>query len=419
MRSFAFFVAALFIFSSLSGCQQRTPEERLQKAIELYQNRDTLGATLEARELIKKYPDDPKSVQAHMLLSQVYMSEQRPDDALAELDIVLQKMTQKDELGRMALKEYLYILQQQKRYKEALETIDKYQKEYASDAGTSLSLTGARAEVLGLSGETTESRNLLHHLAEGTTEPAILKIYRDMIARTYMLEKNTTGATSFYEQELAKAEDEPTKRDILVNVATLQAGSGEYEAARQSLEKATKLYESAIQDEIDLNRKAALAIELADAYSRLGNLPGAGEIYGKLFDANLNPNFGPPVISGMVQTLFREGKTTAAVEFVKKAAARFPKSPLAQQAAQMDMLMKQGMIEKVAPMDTSTLVMRWREDTTLTLGNLETFKSAMTTGSIQAVQPSGTVNPVETTATQPVSETTTATATETTGTKPA
>src|SRR5881394_449686 len=100
----------------LAGCSSRTPEERIQKAVELAQTRDMLGATLELRELIKKYPDDPRAVDAHLMLAQIAMQDKNPDGAVAETDEVLSKVTQKDPRGKQALQFQLQALQQSKQF---------------------------------------------------------------------------------------------------------------------------------------------------------------------------------------------------------------------------------------------------------------------------------------------------------------
>lgn len=370
MRSFVLITVFIAISCILGGCQRRTPEERLQKTIELMQSRDTLGATLEARELIKKHPDTPEATRAHLLLTQVYMAEQRPDDALQELENVLDKSSQKEEEGREALRMYLTILQQQKRHKDALATIDKYQKEYAQDDGTSLSLTVARADIMSQSGDTTQSRSILSSLVAETTQPEILRLYRDMIGRTYLVEGNTTAAIEYYNAEIANATDERTKRELAVTIAAIYSQAGDYEQARQYLQRATELFDAAIADEIDQNMKAQLALQLANAYTSTGNLPGAEQIYDKLFDARVNPQLLSEVVNGMIPTLLRQGKTSKTIELLNETGRRFPESNMAANAAQLESLSRQGMVESVAPVDTSTLVMRFREDDVLTLKNL-------------------------------------------------
>src|SRR4051812_41108547 len=97
-----------------SGCNRRTPEERLQKVGEFLQQNDTLSAEVEAKKIVEKNPDDPAAVQARLLLAQIYTRDQRLDEAVAELEPILDKVSQKDPMGQTVLKSYLAVLQRQK-----------------------------------------------------------------------------------------------------------------------------------------------------------------------------------------------------------------------------------------------------------------------------------------------------------------
>jgi hypothetical protein len=70
------------------------------------------------------------------------------------------------------------------------------------------------------------------------------------------------------------------------------------------------------------------------------------------------------VLNDAVITLLRMGKADQAVELVRKASQRFPQSPLAQQAAQLETLKAQGKLDTI---DTSPLVLRFAADAPITL----------------------------------------------------
>jgi tetratricopeptide (TPR) repeat protein len=273
---FTYAAALILAFTLLltPGCSKRTPEDRMRKAVQLAQQRDTLGAMLEAKDLIKKHPDDPMALQARMLLAQIAANDRRIDDALAEYKAVLDTVSQKDPLGVAALRSTIALLRQSKRTDEALKTIDEYQKRYADDEGVSLSLTVARAEVLATDGQTTDARTILLGLRETTTQPEILRFYRSMIASTYMRDKAFADALAFFTAELQRADNEADKRSLMLQIAGTHAAMENYDEARKILSEATQQYDSAIRRELDAQERLALASELVNAYSGIGNLPG-------------------------------------------------------------------------------------------------------------------------------------------------
>ena len=368
---------AVSLLLTMGGCARRTPEERLTKAMQAMQQRDTLTAMLEIQELLKKYPDDPSAVDAHMLLAQVYYMDQRPDDAIAEIKGVLDKVSQKDPRGREAMRGYLALLQQTKRFDEAKKAVDEYRKKYVDDEIISLNLAVAKADILTASKETSGARELLVDLVKQTTEPATLDIYREMMLRTYLVDRDTTGAVEYVESQIAKAGGED-KRALVLTLAMLKAQAGDYEGARAALTEGTKMYDSAIKETLDANKKQMLAAQLATGYSRAGNLNGAATTLRRIFDAGSSSQVTPQIVTPLADALLRQGKTSETVELLREAAARFPQSPFAAQATQIETLASQNMLERMAPRDTSPLVLRFAREELLVPTSLDTL--AETTG---------------------------------------
>lgn len=384
----------------LAGCNQQTPEDRFQKANMALQQNDTLTAELEAKKIISKNPDDPLAVQAHILLAQVYYKDQRPDDALDELKAVLDKVTQKDARGKSVLAMYLQILKQQKRFPDALKIIDKYQKENASDDGTSLSLTVARADIMTESGETTAARAVFLDLHESTTNPKEAAIYAPLILKTYLRTGDTTGGLAYYKEQFGREKDETFKREMLLTMGALAATQGNYDETRKWTEESTKVYDAAIKDELDARKKTELAYELAFSYIRIGNLEGARKILENLFATSRDQQIVQMTMNDMMQVLMRQGKVDDAVAFLRQAGAKFKVPQLAQQATQIEEAKKLG---KLNGRDTSTLVLQFEKDALLAPVNLPKVEASASTETLAAsgTETTSTAISAETSATAP------------------
>jgi tetratricopeptide (TPR) repeat protein len=395
-RYAAVIIISLAFAIMFAGCQRRTPEDRLQKAQTLYQQRDLLGATFETKELIKRFPDDPRAVDAHLLLSQIYFQERRFDDAVTELKIVLNKLSQRDQRGQFALRGLLEALQQQKRFKEALEVIDEYQQKYADDEGVSLSLTVGRANVLTRAEETTQAREILFRLKENTTSTAELELYRDLIGQTYTTEGNTTSAIDFYIEEFNRVTSPVEKGGLAARAAIGFAAAEDYENTRKWTEEATTAFDTAMGDELNADTRAQLAYELATLYQRVGNLPGAQQVLRRLFDAPSRPDTLAVVANDMLEVLLRRGNIDEAIAFMRDAARLFPQSPLAQRANDLENLKTQGRAEQEIPRDTTPLVLKFEEDARILVPtNLPTSGTVSaatdTTETASAAAPEGTL----------------------------
>lgn len=359
-----FAVLGLCLFL-LSGCASRGPEERLEKVGKLFQQNDFLGARLEAKELVLKYPDSEQAIVAHYILAQLYDRDGQPDEALSELSQILARKSQNEPEGIQALGYSIDILKRTKRYGEAYALIDKYQKQYANDQLTSLQLSVARADVLADEGKTTEARTILTSFLRESTSPAERLQFRRLIGMTYQRERDTTGAAEFFEAMFPTAPTNEDKRDIALRTAWYYAAAGNYEKAREWTERATQEFAAAISQELDGRKKIGLAQILAHLYTQVGNLQGAWNLLQAIYETPIiDQEVLGAVLNDAVITLLRMGKADQAVELVRKASQRFPQSPLAQQAAQLETLKAQGKLDTI---DTSPLVLRFAADAPITL----------------------------------------------------
>ena len=353
---FAAFAGLTFI---LTGCSGKTPEERLERAALLMQQKDTLAATLEAREIIKKYPDHPKAVEAHVLLAQLYMTDGRPDEALTELETVLEKEPQTTQIGRDTLRNYLRVLQQMQRYDQAFKTIDTYQKKYADDEGTSLNLTVARANIMTGAKQTTGAREILSSLRESTTSPAELGLYRRMIASTYSVDQNPTATLELYLNDYAATNDLATKQEIAGTMTTFYAQNEDYPNVRKWLEEATDIYEKSVAAELDANHRTEMATQLAMLYTQANNIDGALKIMKNLWDGQVSRDFVMPVTQVYASVLLRAGKYDDALAFMREIAAKYPEMKVDGEVVRLETLKAQNQLEKAFPPDTSTLAMKF------------------------------------------------------------
>jgi hypothetical protein len=362
----------------LGGCSGSTPEERLMKISQMIQQNDSLGAMLEARTMIKKFPEHPRTVEAHYLLGRVYLMDRRPDEALAEYELVLGKVPQTNEFGRNALREYLNLLQGMKRIDDALAAVDKYQKQYADDAGTSLSLTVARATIMTADKRTTPAREILLSLRGSTTTSAEMALYRQLIAQTHMVDGNPTAALEMFLADFDTEKGATQKREIAQHVSALYMAGGDYAGTREWAAKTTELFDRALKDELDVNRRVETAFQLAGYYSAIGNLAGAAAILQRLHEMNLPPAIEQEVVRIYATTLLRQGKVDETVKLMREVASRFPESKLDLEAARLESMKAQGQMAGVPEMDTAPLTLRFSKDELLIPANLPSADSATT-----------------------------------------
>lgn len=425
MQSFYKILKAALLASSLAvvcSCDRRTPDERLATAMQFYQQGDFTSAEMEALKVLEKAPEDPASIQASQLLAQVYRQQNMTEEAALQLESALDKVSQKEQVGKELLMSYVDLLNSEQKYDDSLKLVEKYQNEYKEDAGTSLSLRILGAHIRTQAGRTTEARTILQDQMDQTTDPMEMKIYRELYFTTLQRDSNTTAAIAYKLDELNQETDAQAKASIKVTLSSLYAANNDYAQARSYLENVTTQMNEALGKELDKRARIGMALQFAQMYEEVGNVPGARRIYQELYEvARTDKALIMPVQMGMVNVLMREGDTSATESFLKELAATFPEQQFKTQLENFQKMSASGELARIAQPDTSPVVMQYRQDANILWpADLPALISggASTTGTAAArpeATPAGTA--VETTVTQPASvseEATTSSSEETT-----
>jgi tetratricopeptide (TPR) repeat protein len=381
-----------------SGCTGRTPEERLQQAIEYYKQQDALSAEAEAKKVIEKTAiDDPAGIQARMLMARIAFNEKRFDDAIAHIEPALDKVSQKEQIGTQLMQTYLMLLQENGRFDDALKKMDEMEKTYGNDASVMANLKVGRIDIQTKAGQTTAARTALLKLKDETTSPAELKLYRELIARTYERDKDTTGAIEFYRNELeSNAKTDEDRRFLAATLAVNASVIGDYDKVRSYLTQATELYDKAVEAELNAGKKTYLILELAELYGAVGNLAAARRGFQSVYDTNpTDARIIQPLVMSLRDVLYRQGDYEAAIGFLKEAATKYPGPGISQEIAMLETLKAQNKLAQQLRPDTSTLTLRFKDDAPLvpksfaSLSTATATMSTVTTG-CAALQSTGT-----------------------------
>jgi tetratricopeptide (TPR) repeat protein len=355
--------AGLCALAVVPGCDRRTPDERLATALQFSQQGDAASAEMEALKVIEKAPNDPVAVQASVLLAQIYASQNRMEEAQMQLESALKNVSQLDPIGKEILRQYLATLNAQKKYDESLKTIEKFQKEYAEDPGTSLSLQVAKADVQTISGNTTGAREVLTDIMAATTGPAEMMLYRDLYAKTFLRDENTTAAANYLREQLQNVQRPQDKITILTNLAQLSAATENYEQSREYLGQLTGPVMDELKKETDLLNRVARGLQLGQIYLSTENLPGARRVFQSLYDTGIeHPDAVQAVVNSLMETELRMGDTSATEQLLTDAAKKHPKGPFADVLKRMQEVIAKGQLQQLAPVDTSTLALKYKAD---------------------------------------------------------
>lgn len=357
--------ASLAAVSLFTGCDRSTPEERLMTAVEFVQQGDELSAEMEALKVVEKAGDDPIAVDARLFLAQLYMNQpNRLVEARTQLEAVLDEVSQLEPKGRETLRMYLSVLAMQKEYDKALEVAKKYQEEYASDDGTSVSLRMAQADILRQADRTDEARAIIQSRIDETTETQELGMYQQMYLGTLIHDENTTGAIEYMERQLAAATQPEARDGMMLTLSDLYAQADNYEKSRSYLEVITAAFARDIHAEVDNNLRVSRAYILGQTYLQLRNYPGARRIFQTLYDMGISDSqMAMQIIAHNMDVLARMGEQEAFVGFVNEAHTKYSSIPqMAEVKKYVDAELESGRLKVSDMQDTSTVALRYIED---------------------------------------------------------
>lgn len=363
IKNLALVACTIVLTVATTGCDRRTPDERLSAAGEFLKQGDQLSAEMEALKVVEKAPEDPASVQASIMLAQIYAGQNRFDEAEMQMQAALENVSQLEPMGKEVLRMYLELLNGQKKYDEALKTIEKYQQEYAEDPGTSLSLTMAGIQTQTMAGQTTTARETLGYIIEHTTTSEELAIYRPMYVQTFLRDENTTAAIAYLEVHLPSIQRPQDRLENLIGLASLYRAQDNYGKSRFYLESFTDIFMDSLRQEVDVRGKIAGVLQLGQMYLGLGNLPGGRRVYETLYATNpTDPDVLVATVNGLTQTLMRSGETSETQTLLRDVSKKYPDAPFAAQLKRLEDLVGKGELQQLEPMDTSTLAMKYKED---------------------------------------------------------
>lgn len=89
IRKCTFLSIVMVAFALVLSCAKKTPEEKIQDAIDLLQKRDPLGAIVLAHEVLRENTTGPLALQARAVLLRCYMSERNFKESHRVLDEIL------------------------------------------------------------------------------------------------------------------------------------------------------------------------------------------------------------------------------------------------------------------------------------------------------------------------------------------
>ena len=202
----------------LSGCGEKTPAEKLERAMELLQTQETARAQTTLLEITRKHPEDPAAIEASLVLARLYASMGNAAKALETLETVANKRGYEDQAGRIAHEGIVQINAQLQNFEAAINRVETVLSSDGLSTPTQLELNLQKANLMfsiqGEDSRTTEAVALLQSLID-SEDAGERGAARETLANYYRTIGDFDSSNAVYDAYLSQYPDDPIRIQLL------------------------------------------------------------------------------------------------------------------------------------------------------------------------------------------------------------
>lgn len=206
-RNFLATLALAGVAFCITGCSEKTPEEKLAEAFSMMENQETSRAVLKLTEIAREHPDDPAADEANLILAKYYSGTGNGPKTLEFLNKVYESNEFNSPAAQEALMGLVAINAQLNDF-ESAETILKGAIEKAEDVATldasdyqiqlaQLYLSWLDSNEKPAEGETMLQQMMLHH-----EENTVRGVARETLANYYRVQGLFEESNRIYDEYL-------------------------------------------------------------------------------------------------------------------------------------------------------------------------------------------------------------------------
>jgi tetratricopeptide (TPR) repeat protein len=317
---------ALMLLASW-GCKKKTPDEAMKKAVEKIQKKDLIGARIDLKEILKKYPDHPTSADARFLLAQCYYEERNFEQSRNQFAILFKENGPSSRIGQRSLELILNTYSMEKKYSEAIKEAEKVIENLPEDDNFRFKLSLLVTDLMAVDNNTTGAINLLKKYMDNGKDAmqksGALKRIVNLYDQNGQYDKVIEAYTSFAE----KNPDIDDKNDLTVALAYYNRKSGNKEKADELFAKSVATYEDLIEKSLDNNQKADFLFRMAKTYEIWKNYDKARDSYDIIIKEHPDIPLCNQAIISKGDAFFQEDKFAEALDFFQGILDKNPTDP--------------------------------------------------------------------------------------------
>ncbi len=264
-RIFIFFLSISILLGAV-GCHKKTADEKLRAAELKVRSGDLIGARIDLKELLKKYPDDPSAANARFLLAQCYFQEQDFPQCRQHLLRIFKKLGTSDERGRIAFENVLATYRAEKKYEQGIREAKALLKKLPMDDPFAFRVKFLVCGLLDEDNKTTDAISALAKLIPTGKDERERSVALERLVAIYARLKKYDDAIAIYADYAQKYPDSKNINDLIVGQAYYYALKGDTKKAEELYGKAHKGFQEAIKKTLDKGERAELSFRQAKTF---------------------------------------------------------------------------------------------------------------------------------------------------------
>jgi len=317
----------LILISGISGCRKKSPDQYLQMAEQKLRQRDFIGARIDLKEILRKYPDQPAADQARFLLAQCYFAERDFVQCRSHMKVIFKKYGPNDIRGRQAFEFILNTYRMEKKFADGILEAKRILTNIPPENEFAFTVNLMIGDLMVEDNRTTEAIRHLQNLVENQEDHQMRTAAMERQISIFIGQNKIDEAIRVYGDYAVKYPDYENINDLFAGQAYFYSKKGDQEKADELFEKAMNGYNRAIEKTLDKSRKSDLAFRQAKSYELFNKFPEAREKYRFIIEEY--PGTPPELHSrlSLGDTYYLEGDKEQAMKYFQQLLESQPENP--------------------------------------------------------------------------------------------
>jgi len=300
------------------GCSKKAPEEALKEAEQKLRKGDLIGARIDLKELLRKYPDHPITTDARFMLAQCYFAERDFAQCRSHAEILLKRFGVQDERGKAAIELILNTYRMEGRFSDGIAQAEKLAKQLKPGDEFGLKIQCMISDLLVDDKKTSEAVSRLNDLVANGKDDLQRTAALEHLVYIYAETKNFDEAIRAYNDYYEKYPDYENKNDLIAGQAYFYNVKGDKDKAGEMFARAIKGYQEIFDKTLDRGKKAEFLFRQAKTYELQRDFASAREKYQLILQGFNDTPFAQPSLFAIGDSYYMEMQFDKALNYYQE-----------------------------------------------------------------------------------------------------